>query len=118
MDAMRTIAYITAALMLTGFLLPACAKEVFIPDAGLNAATREALQKPNGPLTEQDLLSLTDLNANGRSVSSLEGLGAARNLTVLNLQSNHLTTLSLPSELTKLSVLDLSFNPLTNCVFP
>jgi len=35
---------------------------VSIPDPGPNAAIREALQKPTGPLAEQDLLNLTVLN--------------------------------------------------------
>ena len=52
---------IVAQLVLTGFT--AAAQEVFIPDPGLNAAIREALQKPNAPLSPQDLLSLTSLNA-------------------------------------------------------
>jgi Leucine Rich Repeat (LRR) protein len=107
---------IVAQFVLTGF--NAAAQALSIPDPGLNAAIRQTLQKPSGQLSTQDLLSLTSLDASGRSVSSLEGLQAARNLIVLNLQSNRLATVSFPSELTKLSVLDLSFNPLTNCVFP
>src|SRR5262249_23950953 len=42
---------------------PPTPTEVSIPDPGLNAAVREALQKPSGPLTEQDLLGLEVLNA-------------------------------------------------------
>ena len=37
---------------------------------------RVALQKPFGPLTEQDLLSLTNLDASRRNVSSIAGLEA------------------------------------------
>ena len=44
-------------------LISSRAQEVSIPDPGLNAAILAALQKPSGPLTEQDLLSLTNLNA-------------------------------------------------------
>src|SRR2546428_555134 len=91
---------------------------VTIPDPGLDAAIREALQKPSGPLTEQDLLSLTVLNATNRNVSSIEGLEAARNLVSLNLQVNQLTNFSLPNTLTNLTVLDLSVNTLKNCSFP
>jgi len=43
------------------FVAGPLAQEVTIPDPGLNAAIREALDKPIGPLTEQDLLSLTNL---------------------------------------------------------
>jgi Leucine Rich repeats (2 copies) len=105
-------------LVLAKFVTSTLAQEVSIPDPGLNAAIREALQKPNGPLTEQDLLSLTDLDANSRNISSLQGLEAAHNLTGLDLRSNHLANLSFPNGLTKLTFLDLSFNPLTNCFFP
>ena len=107
---------LVAQVMFSGFT--AAAQGISIPDPGLNAAVRQTLQKPNGQLSLQDLLSLTNLDASRRSVSSLEGLQAALNLTVLNLQFDNLTTLSFPSGLTKLRVLDLSFNPLTNCVFP
>jgi hypothetical protein len=47
---------IAAQLVFTSFT---AAFEVSIPDPGLNAAIREALQKPNGQLSQQDLLSLT-----------------------------------------------------------
>jgi internalin A len=112
----RTLAL--CLLVLANFVVSIRAQEVTIPDPGLNAAIREALQKPTGPLTDQDLLSLTDLDASRRNVSSLAGLNAARSLTTLTLQSNRLANLSFPSELTNLTTLGLSFNPLTNCFFP
>jgi len=97
---------------------PTLAQEVSFPDPGLNAAVRAALQKPFDPLTEQDLLSLTNLNASRRNVRSIEGLEAARNLVTLDLQINRLINFSLPSELTKLITLDVSVNPLTNFFVP
>ncbi len=105
-------------LFLTSFTFLAWAQEVSIPDPGLNAAIREVLQKPTGPLTGQDLLSLTNLNARDRNVRSIDGLDAARNLVSLDLQINRLSNLSFPGGLTKLERLDLSVNPLTNCFFP
>jgi hypothetical protein len=89
-----------------------------VPDSGLNAAIRAVLQKPLGLLTEQDLLVLTNLDASNRRVKSLEGLEAARNLTILSLQSNRLANLSFPGQLTNLVQLNLGLNPLTNCVIP
>jgi internalin A len=91
------------------------AQEVSIPDSGLDAAIREALQIPDGPLTERDLLSLTVLEARSRNVNSVEGLEAARNLVALDLDLNQLTSFSLPNALTNLETLDLSSNSLTNC---
>src|SRR5215471_14341703 len=84
------------------------AQEVLVPDPGLNAAIRAALQKPTGPLTQQDLLSLTSLDASRRNVASIQGLEAARNLRSLDLQINRLTSFLLPADFTSLLVLDLS----------
>src|SRR5882672_2997858 len=102
-------------LAIASFAASTLAQGVTIPDPGLDAAIREALQKPSGPLTEQDLLNLTVLNATNRNVSSIEGLEAARNLVSLNLQVNQLTNFSLPNTLTNLTVLDLSVNSLKTC---
>src|ERR1051326_4301660 len=82
---------IVTAVVLGSFVISTKAQEVSIPDSGLNAVIREARQKPNGPLTEPDLLSLTNLSAGGRSISSLEGLESARNLRNLDLDNNSLT---------------------------
>ncbi len=119
---MKTIIHIPrivlAVVLLTNFVASALAQEVSIPDAGLNAAVREELQKPNGPLTVQDLLSLTNLDAGRRNVKRIDGLEAARNLQVLDLQVNHLTNFSLPNTLTNLEVLDVSGNGMTGFSMP
>ena len=117
-DPRRTIFYIIPTLILSSFIVSAPAQEVSIPDPGLNAAIRDALQKPSGPLTEQDLLSLTNLDASRRNVRSIDGLETARNLASLDLQINRLTNFSLPTQLTNLMALDLSVNPLTNISLP
>src|SRR5258706_5007867 len=113
-ERMRTIFCIIAGLILTGFMSSTLAQEVSIPDPGLNAAIRAALQKPSGPLTQQDLLSLIVLNACCGNIRNLQGLEGAQNLTTLDLNSNQLGSVSFPSALTKLTTLELSFNPLTN----
>src|SRR5881296_1381948 len=110
--------FILTVLVLTSFIVSTRAQEASIPDPGLNAAIRAALQKPFGPLTEQDLLSLTNLDASRRNVKSIVGLEAARNLVSLELQINRLTHFALPSQLTNLRRLDLSANPLTSFSFP
>jgi formylglycine-generating enzyme required for sulfatase activity/Leucine-rich repeat (LRR) protein len=109
---------VLSLLLLTSFMFSTLAQGVSIPDPGLNAAIREALGQPSATLTEQDMLSLTNLNASRRNVSSIDGLEAARNLVSLELQINHLTNCSLPSELTNLITLDLSSNPLTDLFLP
>jgi internalin A len=114
----KSILKAVGAVVVLAQLHSSHAQEVTIPDPGLNATIREALQKPDEPLTEQDLLSLTNLDANRRNVSSIEGLEAARNLKHLDLQINRLTNFSLPDGLTKLTSLNLNINPLTNFSLP
>ena len=106
------------ALDVIGYDLVEVPFEGLVPDPGLNAAIRAVLPKPVGPLTEQDLLSLTNLDASNRRVKSLQDLEVARNLTTLSLQSNRLANFSVPGQLTNLIELNLSFNPLTNCLVP
>src|ERR1051325_213695 len=83
--------FLLTLLALAGFASSARAQEVTIPDPGLNAAIRDEVGNPSGPLTVQDLLSLTNLNARSRNVGNIEGLEAARNLVSLDLQINHLS---------------------------
>src|SRR5215468_6822894 len=80
---LRTIFY---TLVLGCFMTSALAQTVSIPDAGLDAAIRATLAKPTGPLTVQDLLSLTNLDASHHSITNLAGLEFATNLLSLNLQ--------------------------------
>src|SRR5437867_3120538 len=107
---MKTRLQMIPRLVLTTFVTSVLAQEVSIPDPSLNAAIRGALQKPAGPLTADELLSLSNLNAYNRGVRNLEGLGAAHNLTWLNLSFNQLTSLTLLAGLTNLNSLDLSQN--------
>lgn len=99
-------------------LTAARAQEVSIPDPGLNAVVRDTLSKAGGPITVQDMLSLTFLSACCRDIHSLEGLETARNLNILDLDSNSLTNFVFPSTWTNLTVLDLFLNNLTNFVLP
>src|SRR5215469_10417778 len=115
---MRVLVYILWALALAGANFSSRAQEVTIPDPGLNAAILAALQKADGPLTQQDLLSLTNLNARNRNVHSIVGLEAAQNLISLDLEINGLTDFSLPTTLTNLETLNVSVNPLTNFSLP
>jgi len=105
-------------LFLTSLFASASAQTVSVPDPGLNAAIRAALRIPTAPLTAQDLLTLTNLDASRRNVKSTVGLEAARNLASLNLQINQLTNFPIPITLTNLSVLGLASNPLTDLSVP
>ena len=107
---MITMQHALRTLVLTSVVTSALAQEVSIPDPGLDAAIREALQIPREPLTVQDLLNLRVLEARSWNISSIAGLEAARNLVSLDLQFNHLADFTLPRELTNLASLDLSLN--------
>src|SRR5437773_10310080 len=65
---------VLTALILTSLANSTVAQDVQVPDPGLNAAIRDALGKSSGPLTVTDMLSLTNLNARNRNVSSIDGL--------------------------------------------
>ena len=78
MPAMKTRFQMLLLLVVTSFVTNVRAQEVSIPDPGLNFAIRVTLNKFTAPLTEQDLLTLTNLNVVNIGVRSLEGLGAAQ----------------------------------------
>lgn len=61
---------------------------VTISDPALEAALRVALSRPTGPITEANLLTLTNLNLSGRGISNLSGLEYAKNLRILNIRQN------------------------------
>lgn len=117
---MKTKLALLLAFLVTQFFAVASAQEVVIPDAALKSAIWETLGKPGpvGTLTEQDMLRLTSLYAYSRRVKILEGLGAAHNLTTLDLRFNHLTNFSFLSGLTRLTTLDLGGNQLTSLTLP
>jgi internalin A len=112
------VALLTSQGVSVSLYPPPPTESALIPDPGLNTAIRETLGKTAGPLTAEDLLGLTSLDASNRGVSSLEGLGAAHNLTMLNLNDNQLIDFSLPMGLTNLTTLNLHNNQLTNLTLP
>ena len=109
---------VLTALTLTNFAASTLAQEVSIPDPNLDAVIRQALQKPNGPLTQSDMLGLTNLSAIFRNITNVQGLEAAQNLVSLDLQDNRITSFNFPTNLTKLTVLDLSENRFPQLTLP
>src|SRR4051812_6286968 len=73
---LNSFIFLWKAALLACILCSTGAQEVSIPDPGLIAAIRQALQKPSGPLVESDLLSLTNLSAGGFNITNPEGLQA------------------------------------------
>ena len=90
------------------------AEEVYIPDPGLEAAIREAIDKLYGPIYVKDLEGLTTLDAPERGIANLTGVEYCTDLESLYLSSNKITDLSPLSYLVNLKKLYLSSNKITD----
>src|SRR5690349_16463086 len=94
------------------------AQEVSIPDPKLNAAVRQVLGKPAGPVTQQDMLGLTNFGAVFQGITNVQGLETAVNLVSLDLQDNQITNAIILTNLTRLVSLDLGENRFSEFVVP
>ena len=91
------------------------AQLVDIPDPNLKQAIREALELPDEiPLTQQEMLQLTGLDAKNRQINNLTGLEYATNLTWLDLSGNNISNLKSLAELIHLKRLWLYVNPISD----
>jgi len=89
-------------------------EEVTFADANLEAAVREALSTPEGPIYTHDLAELTSLNADARGISDLSGLEHATGLTELRLHVNQISDISPLAGLTNLAHLTLFKNQISD----
>ena len=83
-----------------------------IPDDRLEAAIRNALNKPIGDITQADMETLTTLENDGTQtgrIQSLEGLEYAINLKKLLLPNNNIQDISQLEYLINLEELDISY---------
>ena len=120
---MKSVFTIVRGLVLSLLVLANCpaslqAQEVSIPDPNLNTVVRQTLGKTNGPLTQLDMLGLTNLSAIFRNITNMQGLEAAQNLVSLDLQDNRITSFNLPTNLTRLVFLDVSENRFPRLTLP
>ncbi len=88
--------------------------EVNFPDPSLEAAVREAINKPSGPIYTQHLLTIIELDLSERGIEKLDGIEVFRNLRILNLENNPLQVISPLSQLDKLQELNLSNTAITD----
>jgi hypothetical protein len=109
---------VLSLLVLGNFTATLPAQELSIPDPNLDAVVRAALQKPNGPLTQADMLSLTGLSGIFRNITNVQGLEAAQNLVSLDLQDNRIIRVNILPNLTRLELLDLSENRFPQLTLP
>ncbi len=89
---------------------PTTMTPVTFPDANLEAAIRETINKPEGSIYPSDLESLTRLIARDKNIVDLRGLEYCVNLTQLWLDRNNISDLSPLADLTNLDELMLGDN--------
>ncbi len=103
----------TVSLLLLGSL-HAFAQVVSFPDAGLEAAIRDAIGKPSGDIYVSDLAGLTELDASGRNIADLSGIDNCTDLQRLYLHQNLISNLQPLAGLTGLQRLNLYDNQVSN----
>jgi len=85
------------------------------PDENLEAAIRDALDKPAGEaITPAELAGLTELDAIMWGITDLSGIEYCTNLTTLNLQRNKISDFSPLASLTNLTWLKLRRNQISD----
>lgn len=108
----KFIAYLVSMVLLTGLLVVAGASNpiVAFPDAGLEAAVRTKLDRPQGLIYHNDLQSITRLNAAGYDIQDLTGLERMHRLVDLDLSYNAVASVAPLGSLSFLRTLDLTQN--------
>ena len=105
------IKYINVLLIFSAL---ACAElravDIIFPDSTLEKVIREALEKPEGAITDTDMASLDTLNGIDRGIISLTGLEYAVNLSRLDLDNNLIFDIGALAGLDQLSYLYLPDN--------
>lgn len=87
---------------------------VSFPDPSLEAAIREFIDKPEGPILPSDLEGVTSLDASGRDITDLTGVEHFSNLAALDLSLNQIRDISPLSSLANLTELYLGFNQISD----
>ena len=116
LDSSRTIGISDFLIFVDSFGKEVPSPVVSIPDANLRAAIETALGKTSGaPITQAEMLTLTELSAPGAGISDLTGLEFAAYLTYLDTQYNYsIRDISSLSGLTNLKTFYLGCNRFTN----
>ncbi|MEX2016199.1 MAG: carboxypeptidase regulatory-like domain-containing protein, partial [Candidatus Hydrogenedentales bacterium] len=89
---------------------PAFAGTVTFADPVIEQRVRSEIGVPSGPIDDQAVLVITELEVEGFLVADLGGLEALQNLQVLRLRNNAIVNLGPLAGLTDLTVLDLGMN--------
>jgi len=116
---MRKI-FLGITVFLLTYTIPCHGEIVIFPDVNLENVIRQELNIPAPtPITSDDMLQLTDLNARYKNITNLSGLEYAENLLFADLRNNQLSSvLGLPTS-QNLTVLYLRSNQIADLVgFP
>jgi internalin A len=120
---MRRLLFLLSVLLIISMNLPVTevnAGRLDIPDPNLEAALRDALNKPVGEISDTDLEFVIRLNAGGREIVDITGLQHCDNLVYLDLSDNRIVDISVLSGLysrengTKLRELNLNNNEISD----
>lgn len=87
---------------------------VTFADPSLEAAIREAIDMPEGPIYSSDLKGLASFSASASNISDLTGLEYCINLTYLDLSHNQISNIAPVGNLTNLAYLQLDLNQISN----
>ena len=112
-------AMLLGVILLLMVLLGACAapapETVVFADENLEAAIRDALDKPAGEaITPAELAGLTALAATMQGITDLSGIEYCTNLTYLSLRMNQISDLSPLASLTNLMEFNLCDNQVSD----
>ncbi|MFW6274504.1 MAG: leucine-rich repeat domain-containing protein [Spirochaetota bacterium] len=79
-------------------------------DLALESAVREALEQEGRHVSKSELQRITTLDASGRGIENLEGIGSLPNLIHINLSENRIPDLTPLAKLRQLQTLKISNN--------
>ncbi len=88
--------------------------KVVFPDKNLEAAIREAINKPSGDILKSNLQNLPFLTASCENIQNIDGLQYFTSLTMLDLAVNQISDISPLAELTNLTWLSIWSNQISD----
>ena len=114
------VAAVTLSLVIAITLIASCGDtvgpefDVSFEDANFEALIREVLDRPDGPITAEELSGITTLNGGSKNITNISGIEYCLNLTDLNLGQNNIIDITPLSGLTNLKGLNLSGNQIND----
>ncbi|MFW5828114.1 MAG: leucine-rich repeat domain-containing protein, partial [Alkalispirochaeta sp.] len=110
------IGSVASLLILTAsyWVLTSLVQESPFADQALEAAVRDQIGTRGGYIPRNELEGLTELDASGRGIESLEGIEMLPNLRRLNLSGNRVEDVEPLTSLTRLTMLDVQDNYIAN----